>query len=284
MNWYLLLLVPVGLVVALNIYIRRSLAPERIPETGDPGDLPWREVCLPTHNGKRLFAWYIPAAQRGPALVIMHGWGGNAQMMLPLAEPLHAAGYGLLMVDARCHGRSDMDSFTSLPRFAEDIDAALDWLAVQPEADPALLGLIGHSVGAGAALLVASRRPSLRVVVSLAAFAHPAAMMRRWMAFKGVPFWPVGAYMLAYIQWVIGYRFDDIAPRRSIAAVQCPVLIAHGAEDETVPVSEAEEIYAARRSEQVELFLIPGSHDDYGDVGLHVGVVVNFLDRACGRA
>lgn len=276
-------LLPAGLLLATNVFIRRSLAPARVPESGDPGDLPWREVWLPTSNGKRLFAWFIPAPERGPALVIMHGWGGNAEVMLPLAQPLYSAGYGLLMVDARCHGRSDADTFTSLPRFAEDIEAALTWLERQPEVDPAALGVLGHSVGAGAALLVASRRCSLRAVVSIAAFAHPAAMMRRWMAFRHIPFWPVGAYMLAYIQWVIGYRFDDIAPCKTIAAVSCPVLIAHGEDDVMVPPAEARQIYAARRGEQVELLLIPGSHDEYGDVSRQLDVVRLFLDRALGR-
>jgi pimeloyl-ACP methyl ester carboxylesterase len=130
----------------------------------------------------------------------MHGWGGNAAMMLPLAAPLHEAGYSMLLVDARCHGRSDDDSFASLPRFAEDIESALDWLAARPEIDTRRLGVIGHSVGAGAALLVASRRPGVRAVVSLAAFAHPAAMMKRWLAAKRVPYWPFGAYVLAYVR------------------------------------------------------------------------------------
>jgi pimeloyl-ACP methyl ester carboxylesterase len=210
----------------------------------------------------------------------MHGWGGNAAMMLPLAAPLHEAGYSMLLVDARCHGRSDDDSFASLPRFAEDIESALDWLAARPEIDTRRLGVIGHSVGAGAALLVASRRPGVRAVVSLAAFAHPAAMMKRWLAAKRVPYWPFGAYVLAYVQWVIGHRFTDIAPCNTIARVSCPVLLVHGLEDETVPVADAAQIHAGRASDAVELLLVPGSHDDYGDIGQQFAAVRDFLDCA----
>jgi uncharacterized protein len=282
--WWLLALVGAGWL-ALNFAIRRGLAAVRVPETADPGVLPWREVTISAANGKRLFGWFIPVSQGAPALVVMHGWGGNAEMMLPLAAPLHAAGYSLLLVDARCHGRSDSDSFASLPRFAEDIEAALTWLRLQPGVDPAALGVIGHSVGAGAALLVAARQPELRAVVSLAAFAHPAAMMRRWVAALHIPYWPVGAYILAYVQQVIGYRFAAIAPRNTIARVGCPVLIVHGLEDDTVPVDEARQIYAARASDAVELLLIPGSHDDYGDIGLQIAGLQRFLDHAfAGRA
>jgi dipeptidyl aminopeptidase/acylaminoacyl peptidase len=278
--WLLPLLGAAGF--GLNFAIRRGLTAARVLETGEPDGLPWREVTLPTANGKQLFAWFIPTDQPGPALVVMHGWGGNAEMMLPLAAPLHAAGYALLLLDARCHGRSDDDTFASLPRFAEDIEAGLRWLAKQPAVNPQALGVIGHSVGAGAALLAASRQPAIRAVVSLAAFAHPARMMRRWLAAKRIPHWPLGAYILAYVQRVIGYRFDAIAPCNTIARIGCPVLIVHGEADETVPVSEAREIYAARRSEQVELLLIPGSHDDYGDIGLQMATVCDFLQRSFG--
>lgn len=264
----------------LNFFIRRGLAAPRIVEMERPEGLPWLEVKVPTANDKNLYGWFIPAGARRPALVVMHGWGGNAGMMLPLAAPLHAAGYSLLLVDARCHGQSDDDSFASLPRFAEDIEAALVWLAGRPEVDPLALGVIGHSVGAGAALLAASRQPSIRAVVSLAAFAHPAAMMRRWLAGMHIPFWPLGAYILAYVQRVIGHRFDDIAPCATIARIGCPTLIVHGLADDTVPVAESRQIYAARTSDAVELLLVPGSHDDYGDLVAQVGLLSSFLDRA----
>ncbi len=276
--WFLsLFAVGIG---ALNLAIRRGLAAPRVVESGCPAGMAWREVRLPTANGKSLFGWFIPAGARRPALVVMHGWGGNAEMMLPLAAPLQAAGYALLLVDARCHGRSDGDSFASLPRFAEDIDAALAWLARQPEVDAQALGVVGHSVGAGAALLAASRRSDLRAVVSLAAFAHPATMMRRWLAAMHIPYWPLGAYILAYVQRVIGHRFDAIAPCRTIARVACPVLIVHGLADETVPVAEARQIHAARHGDAVELLLLPGSHDDYADLGQAVARLREFLDRA----
>ena len=266
--------------VALNSVIRRGLAAERIVECGAPANVSWRAVDVPTANGKCLFGWFIPAGNVAPALVVMHGWSGNAEMMLPLVEPLHAAGYALLLLDARCHGRSDEDSFASLPRFAEDIEAGVRWLAGQAEADARALGVIGHSVGAGAALLAASRQPAIRAVVSLAAFAHPASMMRRWLASKHIPFWPLGAYILAYVQRVIGYRFEDIAPCRTIARVACPVLIVHGLEDRTVPVEEARQIHAARAGEAVELLLVPGSHDDYGEIAAPIEALCAFLDRA----
>jgi len=283
MDWAWGALAFAGLVGLAHVAIRRGLAPSRVLESGAPDGLPWRDVRIPTSNGKSLHGWFIPAGERAPALVVMHGWGGNAEMMLPLAAPLHAADYALLLVDARCHGRSDDDSFASLPRFAEDIEAALSWLGRQSEVDADRLAVIGHSVGAGAALLAASRRSDLRLVVSLAAFAHPAVMMRRWLASKSIPYWPFGVYVLRYVQKVIGHRFDEIAPCRTIGRIVCPVLLVHGLEDDTVPADEARQIHEARRSDAVELLLVPGSHDSYGDLAAAMGTLLEFLGRHMGR-
>ncbi len=264
----------------LNRLIRAGLAAPRIPESGVPDGLPWREVRFATLRGKTLFGWFIPTGPRAPAVAVLHGWGGNAEMMLPLAGPLHAAGYAVLLFDARSHGRSDADNFASLPRFAEDLEHAVDWLRHQPEVDAERVGVIGHSVGAGAALLLASRRRDLAAAVSIAAFAHPAGMMRRWLAAKRIPYWPLGAYILFYVQQVIGHRFEDIAPCNTIRRVTCPVLLAHGCEDATVPVSEAREIHANRPNDSVQLLLMPGSHDEYAEIGRHMAVLTEFLDQA----
>ncbi|MDD2667013.1 alpha/beta fold hydrolase [Zoogloea sp.] len=271
-------------VLGLNRLIRTGLAAPRVPERGVPDGLPWREVWIPAMRGKTLFGWFIPAGRHEgdttPALAILHGWGGNAEVMLPLAGPLHAAGYALLFFDARSHGRSDGDTFASLPRFAEDLEQAVCWLKRQPGVDASRVGVIGHSVGAGAALLAASRRRDLAAVVSLAAFAHPATMMRRWLAWKGIPYRPLGAYILFYVQRVIGHRFDAIAPCNTIRRASCPVLLAHGTEDDTVPVSDAELIYANREDGRVRLLLVPGSHDEYVELAKAMEAMIAFLNGA----
>jgi len=263
--------------------IRASLAAPRIPHDRAPDALRLRfeSVRIPTANRRRLHGWLIaPAAGSSaphPAVIVMHGWGGNAAMMLPLARPLHEAGFAALFIDARCHGVSDSDSFASLPRFAEDVEHAFEWLAVRPKIDAARIGLIGHSVGAGAALLVASRRQDVAAVVSVAAFSHPAAMMRRWLTTKRIPEWPVGRYILGYVQETIGHRFDDIAPIKSIAAVRCPVLLVHGADEDVVPLEDAHQILAARAHEAVELLILGGNHDSFADLEQHMEQLIDFL-------
>jgi hypothetical protein len=100
-------------VPVVNRRIRASLAAPRLRETGVPDGLPWREVHIPTERGKTLFGWFIPAGEAAPALAVVHGWGGNAEMMLPLAGPLHAAGYTRVQSEVRLWIRRPVDVWTA---------------------------------------------------------------------------------------------------------------------------------------------------------------------------
>ncbi|WP_374495762.1 alpha/beta hydrolase [Zoogloea sp.] len=276
----LLLALALVAVPALNLLIRKGLAAPRVIEAAQPDGLPWQAVRIPGAGGKSLFGWFIPAGARAPALAVLHGWGGNAEMMLPLARPLHEAGFALLLFDARCHGRSDGDTFASLPRFAEDLASAVGWLRLRPEVDAGRIGVIGHSVGAGAALLMAAHDAAVAGVVSLAAFAHPATVMRRWLRSMHLPHYPLGAYILWYVQRTIGRRFDDIAPSHTIGLIRCPVLLVHGTDDQVVPADDARAIHARRRDDRTRLLLLPGGHDDSGQLEGAMGEIIDFLNRA----
>jgi len=282
------LLAMIGVLVATGMLLPLLIhwvyrAPRNV-EYGTPADigLPFRTVHIPTTNGKRLFGWLVPAtgASQAPAVTMMHGWGGNAEHMLPFAALLQRAGYSVLLLDARNHGRSDRDGISSLPRFAEDLEHGLDWLAQQPGIDPARLVLLGHSVGAAAALLVAARRSDLAAVVSIAAFAHPVQLMRRQMRAHHIPYRPLGWLVLRYIEWAIGARFDAIAPCNTIRQVTCPVLLVHGEDDRRVPIADALHIYAKRRDSHTELLSLPETgHDSRQAIALHAESLLAFLGR-----
>jgi dipeptidyl aminopeptidase/acylaminoacyl peptidase len=287
----LLLLAALSAVAAVGfapLLIHRIYRAPRLPERGTPADLglPFRSARIATANGKRLFAWFIPPPDGAvaPAVAMMHGWGGNAEHMLPFAQLFHREGYGVLLLDARNHGRSEADGFSSMPRFAEDLGHGLNWLARQPEVDPNRLLLLGHSVGAGAALLLAARRNDLVAVVSVAAFAHPGELMRRQMRAHHVPYYPLGWLVLCFVERTIGVRLGDIAPINTVARVRCPVLLVHGAEDAAVPPADAQRIFAKRRDGRTELAVIPGADHNSGDaITAHGEVLLEFLRRYLGQ-
>lgn len=247
--------------------LQRHFAAPRTQAQQTPETLGVTALANQLHGpqGKRLFAWLLPGrlpGQPAPTLILLHGWGGNTGDLLPLAALLQARGYTVVLLDARGHGRSDDEAVVSLPRFAEDLACAVDWAKTRPEVDARRLALLGHSVGAAAALLVASQRDDLAAVVSLAAFAHPGRLMRQRLAALHLPYWPLGWYALRLVEQRIGARLDAIAPENTIIAARCPVLLMHGTADRTVPVSDARRLY--RRSQlgrhPARLVLLAGDH------------------------
>ena len=182
---------------------------------------------------------------------------------MPAAKVLHAQGWNVLLPDARSHGLSDKDTFSSLPRFAEDLDAALNWLLAHEAPSQHRLVVLGHSLGAAAAILSASRRKDVSAVVSVSAFAHPEQVMRRWLAAYHIPFWPAGWLVNRYIERVIGHRFADIAPVYRIALVACPVLLVHGSRDDIVPLDCAKRLRDS--CHRATLLEVQGSHESFDD-------------------
>jgi uncharacterized protein len=236
-------------------------------------------VSIPGANGINLFAWFVPSLCREPCptIVLLHGWGGNASNLLPAARALHFAGYAVLLLEARNHGRSDRVDHSSLPRFAEDLDSAIDWLSAQVCVDTERIVAMGHSVGGAAVLLSASRRTDLLALVSVGAFAHPEQLMRRWFSTRGVPYWPLGWLLNRYLERVIGARFDDIAPVNTLTKASCPILLIHGRQDSIVPIEDARLIWQQRGGTDVTLIECEGTHDKFENVEEVTRCIVAFL-------
>jgi pimeloyl-ACP methyl ester carboxylesterase len=113
---------------------------------------------------------YSPLAQeRAPVVLLVHGWGGHAAQMLPLAEAVAARGLRPVLVDMPAHGRS-RGSMSALPQFARAIDYVAARLVQQGFE---LHGIVAHSLGASAAAYAASRALAMRRLVLLAPPASP---------------------------------------------------------------------------------------------------------------
>jgi len=275
-----LLVIAVVLSAVLLIIHIGFRAPRRI-EKGSPADfgLAYSEISIRTPEGKRLFAWWLPASSISPTIILLHGWGGNAELMLPLAVPFRNAGLNVLLLDARNHGRSDSASFSSLPRFAEDVGSAINWVKAQNEEPQNTIALLGHSIGAGAVLYEASRRDDISAVISVSAFAHPERMMRRYLQRVWMPKF-AAAWVLRYVEWIIQHRYEDIAPMNTVCKVRCPILLVHGKVDEIVPVADALAIQNNCKLNTIDLLLIDDAgHESVEKVEQHGYQMVAFLKK-----
>ncbi len=84
---------------------------------------------------------------RGPAVLLVHGWGSHATHMGRMIGPLVSAGYRVVAFDAPAHGESSGRS-TDLVQFASAI------AAVAAHAGP-LRAVLAHSFGASMAMYAA---------------------------------------------------------------------------------------------------------------------------------
>lgn len=95
------------------------------------------------------FPYAPPDSDRFPLLVIGHGYSGDRQSVGALARSLAKAGYAVVTFDFRGHG-DNTKAFQGDLR--QDFDEVLDWATTSPYIDPRRIAVLGHSMGAGAAL------------------------------------------------------------------------------------------------------------------------------------
>lgn len=272
-----LLLFSVVCIVLFRYLLLRGFRAPRIVEQATPAisGIAFEELRIGTRNNKLLNAWFLPVNRQSACVIVMHGWGGNAELMLPVCAPFLHAGLNVLLLDARGHGRSEEDRFSSLPKFAEDVESCIDWLQGQSDRWNGRLVLLGHSVGAAAVLLAASQDRRVDAVISIAAFSHPRSMMQRYLSRFPAP---LRTLIIGQVQHTIGHTLDEIAPLNTIARINCPVLVAHGLEDDTVPVEEARKIMARADGELASLLLVEGATHDSVEAFMQSGdQLIDFL-------
>ena len=119
-----------------------------------------------------------PGERRG-GVVLCHGYTGVKDLYLPdNARVLNEAGYVVLTFDYKGWGDSEGPRTRLAPysRVA-DAQAALTFLALQPEVDPERLGLYGTSYGGATVVWVGAVDPRVSCVVSVVGVGNG----RRWM-------------------------------------------------------------------------------------------------------
>jgi predicted acyl esterase len=108
-----------------------------------------------------------PPAGGWPAVLALHGLGGNRASMNELAEQfLVPQGYAVLTVDARGHGESGGVSTLVGPRERADYAAVLSWLRLRPGVGDSRVGALGFSLG-GASVWKLLTAPGTRLAAAV---------------------------------------------------------------------------------------------------------------------
>lgn len=243
--------------------------------------LKFEPVTFVSRTGVTLSGRFFPG-NGGATVVLTHGYGGSQDEMLPVADLLTHAGFGVLTYDSRGMGGSQ-GSPTLGHLEQQDLTSAIDYVVSRPDVDPERIGAMGHSTGGATTVLAAASDPRIRAVVTDSGWSN----IRHWLepssrdSFKGVT--PVADLALRMLEYRADLDLDQLRPVEVINRISPrPLLIIHGASDPVVPASDAQENYDAAGTGR-ELWIIPGA--GHGDtVNLKVpgygARIVSFFDSA----
>lgn len=236
-----------------------KIEPHRV--TPEEYDLPFEEVKIPATDGTHLYGWWIPSTPAAPTLILLHGWGRNLARTLPYIQALSPLGYNLLAFDARNHGSSSPVEHPTVGTFSQDVLSAVEYLKNNQRGMNGI-GVVGLSVGGGAAINAAGWDERIRCVVTVGAISHPVAVMKYEFRKRHVPAF-VASFLLAYMRRRYGLDFDTIAPLNNLPKSKADFLIVHGERDETVPLEQARALHAAGSPDKMRLWIVPDkSHSD----------------------
>jgi len=122
----------------------------------------------PAGDARSAFIEAPPRDARPPVVVLAHGFSSDRASLSGLARRLAGSGFAVLTLDLRGHGenRNHFPGGRGRADFlAPDFAAAVDFLRTSPLVDGSQIALMGHSMGAGAALDFATRDAGVDAVV-----------------------------------------------------------------------------------------------------------------------
>lgn len=241
---------------------RNKKRPHRLAP--DASGISFSEISIPAQDDGMLYGWWIPGKDLAPTLILMHGWNSNLGRFLPYIRKLHPLGFNLLALDARGHGSSSSIKNPTVWSFTEDIHSGLDYLVKEfPEAAERI-GVIGHSIGGGAAINAASLDDRIQSIVGIGAFSHPIQVMKQELNSRHIPYYPFAWLFFKYWGKRANLDYDKIAPVNNIRNVKGDILLIHSRDDRIVPVSQARDLLRSANPAKAELWEIEGTgHTDY---------------------
>lgn len=214
-------------------------------------NLEYEDVRIQTSDGLALQGWFIPGKVETGSNVTwlwFHGNGGNLGHRIgELALAHHRTEANIFIFDYRGYGESEgapSEKGTYL-----DSRAVMEYLSSWSDVDPGRIVYLGHSLGAAVAVELALTQPPMAMVL-----VSPFASVRD-MANLTLPFPPIG--------WLVRNHYDSIS---RIQQLDVPVLVLHGDQDETVPISQGRKLYEAANQPKRFQVLEGAAHNDTFEV------------------
>ena len=178
------------------------------------------------HKGRHVVTWRW-GSRDAPAVLLVHGWGGNAAQMRAFVFPLLSAGLRVVAYDQPAHGVSE-GRLTGLPDFA-DVLAEVAWHHGDVRA------VIGHSLGATAAAMAhAWNKTDVGKFVLVSPPSDMLGYSRRFARWHWMPE-PLRRSMQTAIEERYGVRWEELELARVAPRLSARALVIHDRDDRMVP-------------------------------------------------
>ncbi|MCE9598556.1 MAG: alpha/beta hydrolase [Spirochaetia bacterium] len=209
---------------------------------------------------------FMNPKNRQCGVILSHGHTANRMGSIKFSKLFWSRGCHLLMFDARHHGKSSGAFATWGFREKQDLINLLEWFSQKTGLPHGKIALFGSSMGAAIVMQAAPLAPDIAFV----AVDSPFRDLNSELKFRGTKLYGKPLLLLyPMAAWIAGKRgnfdTDDVSPLNAARSIQVPVFMTHTKDDEIIPYTDSEEIFAAIPHENKVLHLT--------DVGGHTSLI-----------
>jgi uncharacterized protein len=199
------------------------------------------EQVLTTADGEKVIVWHVPAKPGHSVVLFFHGNGDFLAGLVGRFRNITQDGTGLVALSYRGYaGSTGRPSEQGLL-----LDAEATYAFALARYDAERIVAWGFSLGSGVATALAAAHPVGKLVLE-APYTSIADI-----AAAGLPLIPVN--------WLIR---DPFRSDQRIARVKVPLLIMHGEQDSTIPITLGERLFALAREPKQFVRFPEGGHND----------------------
>lgn len=246
---------------------------------------PCELVEISSFDGLRLRGHYLPpAVPSHRAVILAHGYSGQGEDMAAFAREYHAAGYHVLMPDARGHGHSEGRYIGFGWHERKDYTR---WIAelVRRVGEDAQIVLHGISMGGATVLMTSGEQlpAQVKCIVSDCAYSSVrdilSYQLKRLYKLPSFPFVPITSLVC---RLKAGYFFSEASAVRQVSKADKPILFIHGGSDTFVPTTMVHKLHEAAAPADKPLLIVPGAQHGTAyttDPDAYRGEVLAFLSR-----
>ena len=193
----------------------------------------------------------------GATIVVSHGYGGDQDEMLPVANALHAAGFNVVTYNER--GQSGGVRSRSEALESKDLRSVIDVVSRHAYVNPNEIGEFGFSMGGATTILEAASDPRVKAVVDDAGWSQVKDWARSSPSDAILkPTSLFSPLSLKLFELRTGVDLNSISPKNFIARISPrPVFILQGTADTDVPPSASLVNYAHAKAPRT-LWMVPG--------------------------